>query len=403
MREKNTPRDTKGRFGRLGLPVSKGYLTPAGRGRLLAVGALLAGVAGAFALLDVQVWHGRHLTGGPLSSAHAVLQQDCGSCHGVAPAGGLARGKVSDAACSTCHEKLGDDLGLYTFAAHYVYRSGDFERIAAHNNETPCASCHPEHRGQTASIIQVADRQCLFCHEGHRFEDQHPAFDATVEPPAAEPALAFAHGQHTREVMAEYGFADVERACMACHEPDADGQGFLSIRFDRHCDACHLEAGIATPRLPLLDPAEGNAVGVASLAAIRTGDEPGTQWSLFMDPNEFRTAGGRVMKTPLHHNDPWVLHNLRLLRRLLYPDAGLADLLVGTAEGDVAELYREAARTLRDQIVGLRGSGDPAVQDQLAEMEAQLRRVERALDDPSTALDETEFLLALDRPAELDA
>ena len=113
MSEKTKNREHKGRFSRLGLPVSSGYLKPDGRSRLLVVGLLLAAVAGIFALLDQQYGGARHLSGGPLSSAHAVLQQDCSSCHGIAPAGGMARGKVADTACSTCHEKLGDDLGIH--------------------------------------------------------------------------------------------------------------------------------------------------------------------------------------------------------------------------------------------------------------------------------------------------
>jgi len=83
-------RRQKGFFSRIGLPISPGYVKPEGRSRLLAVGLLLAAVAGVFALLDSQLAGSRHLSGGPLSSAHATLQSDCSSCHGLDPAGGLA-------------------------------------------------------------------------------------------------------------------------------------------------------------------------------------------------------------------------------------------------------------------------------------------------------------------------
>jgi hypothetical protein len=123
-----------------------------------------------------------------------------------------------------------------------------------------------------------------------------------------------------------------------------------------------------------------------------------------MDPGEFRGAGSRLAKVPLHHEDPWVLFNLRRLRQERYPDAGLADLLVASADLEAAgarELYSEIVSTLEAQVVGLRGTADPAVQEQLAAMEEQLEQVKAELADETVPLDETSLLLALDRTADM--
>jgi hypothetical protein len=389
-------RPGKGTFGRLGLPVAIRYLRPISRAKMLWIGLGLGLLIAALGWLDSWWGSGELLSGGPLSSAHATLEQDCATCHaGFSP--------VADAACSSCHEKLGDELGRYTFAAHYLYRSNDFERLVPSEHETPCVGCHLEHGGRQASISDVPDARCGICHERSAFATDHPEFAFADDPEGDDDALAFPHGHHVREVMKRRGFADLERACLECHQPDPSGRGFEPVSFDRHCDACHLDAGVATPRLAVA--AEG-AVGVETLETIQASGEPGTDWSFYLDPNEFRlAAGGRlVMKTPLHHRDPWVLHNLRRLRRQLYPDAGLADLLATSAEvaeRDPAELYREAVATLEGQARGLRGSPDPEVQGQLDRIDALIARVRTALDDPTTPFDPTEFLLALEQPAEL--
>ena len=388
----------KGIFGRPKLPVTRSYVRPISRAPMLWLGILVALVLAVVGWLDNRWGHQGLISGGPLSSAHALLESDCAACHtGFEP--------VADTACATCHEQLGDDLGRYSFATHTLYRSADFDRLAAHDLEPTCASCHLEHGGRTAVLTEVADATCAACHERSAFDDDHPDFAFTGDPSGDDDALTFAHGHHVREVMDQRGFADVERACLECHEPEASGRGFLALDFDRHCDACHLDQGVSTPRLAT---AADGAPGVASLATIQASAEPGTDWAFYLDPNEFREVGGGrlVSKSPLHHRDPWVLYNLRRLRQLVYPDAGLADLL--TASPDVgahqtAELYSEALDTLEGYARGLRGSPDPEVQRQLATLEAVMGKVREAIADPTAPFDPSEFLLALEQPAPLDA
>ena len=388
----------KGTFDRLGLPVSASYLRPLSRNPMLwlglGVGVVVAAVAGFAAMRG----DARLISGGPLSSAHATLEQDCASCHSGFSA-------VSDEACSTCHEKLGDEIGRYSFAAHYLYRSNDFERLVPSEHEVSCASCHTEHGGREATLSRVPNQRCATCHDRTEFSGDHPEFAFASEPAGDDDALSFAHGRHVREMMERKGLADLERACLECHRPEPSGRGFRAIDFDLQCDACHLDASITTPRLAVVD-ATGEGVGVDTLEAIQSSGNPGTDWSFYMDPNEFRAVGGGrlVTKGPLHHEDPWVLHNLRKLRRQVFPDAGLADLLTTTAEVPAerqAEVYAEAVSTLEDYARGLRGSASPEVQDDLVRVEKALEGVRSALLDPSTPFDPTEFLLALEQPADL--
>lgn len=389
----------KGTFDRTGLPVAARYLRPLSRNPMvwlgLALGIAFAGLAGLAGLRG----NSTLLSGGPLSSAHAVLEQDCASCHSGFSA-------VSNEACSTCHEKLGDELGRYTFAAHYVYRSGDFERIVPSEHEMSCATCHTEHGGRRADITRVADQVCATCHEPSDFTGDHPEFAFVSDPDGDDDAIAFAHGHHVREILESRGYADLERACLDCHQPEPSGRGFLAIDFDVQCDTCHLDAGVATPRLAVSAPGT-DSIGVETLEAVQASGAAGTDWSFYIDPNEFRLAGGGrlVSKTPLHHEDPWVLHNLRQLRQRVFPDAGLADLLVTTSEVSEdrqVEVYAEALATLEEYARGLRGSASPEVQADLARIETLLGEIENALDDPSTPFDPTELLLAFEQPAELD-
>jgi hypothetical protein len=118
-------------------------------------------------------------------------------------------------------------------------------------------------------------------------------------------------------------------------------------------------------------------------------------WADYWNPNEFSDRGGQVSKRPLHHADPWVLENLRRIRRELYPGARLAELLQSSADlpsgAPRGTLHREAMEALRDRVQALRRSPSRAVQDELDELTALLAELERRLEDPATPLDETRF------------
>src|SRR4051794_26832096 len=108
--------------------------------------------AGGLALLYVAwiLWPSNHaaLQAGPVSTPHAMFNQDCGKCHTEALATatrllpGQAISSVSDSACLQCHA-----------APHHqkdIHSDG-------------CVNCHKEHRGHVA-LARPNDRHCTACH-----------------------------------------------------------------------------------------------------------------------------------------------------------------------------------------------------------------------------------------------
>jgi Cytochrome c7 and related cytochrome c len=383
----------KGSYSDVRLPVASRYVVPHSRRGMLLIGGVAVALLVATFLVDRYFFDGGLLSNGPLAASHAGFESECGSCHSDATR------EVTVEKCSLCHEKYGDELGVYSFGAHYVYRSDDFRRLVPSEHERPCYACHLEHEGRDAAITAVGDVQCLVCHEFGSFDDGHPQFDFAAEAIPDDGALAFSHAHHVRELMKQEGVEDLERTCLYCHNAQADGRDFDPIDFDRHCDACHLKATIATPALPIRGT--GGEPGVETLETIVARRGPETRWALYTNPNEFRRRGSVVSKAPVYHRDPWILHNLRQLRGLLYPDAGLADLLTASPDvqaSDYRRLYEEAIATLEERALGLRGRPEPEVQDDLVRIEDVLGRLRREIEEPFAPLDETKFQLAFDAP-----
>ena len=374
----------KGFFSDVRLPVARSYVYPRSRRAML-----LAGGTGAVLLLglmafDMVAGGGRLASNGPLSSNHAVFETDCGTCH-------TAFGGIANDRCATCHEKYGDAVGTYSFTSHYLYRTGDFTRVVPAPDEPTCATCHTEHVGRTAAITQVDDFHCQGCH-AFSFARGHPEFAAVG---AQDPSgLIFPHTLHVNQVKLIRQLADVEQACLACHTPDADGTGFQPLDFEAACAGCHLTAGAATP---WLDAAAGNAPGVLPLDALRRDGGPGARWTRDANPAAFERQGGQVRKRPVEHADPWVLDNLRRIRRILYPTAELADLLRASADvppADARALYAEALATLRDYADGLRAAADPEIQRERVQVDHLIATAEQRVSDPLAPLDETQFLVS---------
>ncbi|MFQ5524779.1 MAG: cytochrome c3 family protein [Thermoanaerobaculia bacterium] len=379
----------KGSFGESELPVANAYPPRPARNKMLLLGAALIGLVLGVIAVDEFMGRGSLSSNGPLSSNHAAFESECASCHDPE-----AR-QASDELCSSCHEKFGDELGVYNFAAHYIFRSDDFRRLVPGEHEVPCFTCHLEHEGRDASITRVADQRCERCHFDS-FTSEHPEFDFVAEQIADNESLSFAHVHHVREVMKRQKLTDVERSCLYCHNAKPDGRSFELIDFDRHCDSCHLTSTVSTPGLPIRTGA--GAPGVATLEQIIADQGAGIRWAYFTDPNEYRRRGSLVVKGPVHHRDPWILENLRMLRQMLYPSAGLADLLEtspNTEPHELRALYREAIGALEEQAIGLRGRPEQEIQAELAAIEDLLGKLAREVEEPFAALDETVFELAL--------
>lgn len=387
MPETQGNRLRKGFFGLFGLPVAKKYPGLKSRSFLYMIGGLGALLLGGLFAVDVAVFEGTTIASGPISSNHASFGTDCSSCH--TPGEG-----VEDVKCETCHEKFGGDLGIHSFEAHYIYRSGDFQRIVPAVDEVGCASCHQEHEGRTTPISQVADAQCASCHAYDDFETGHPEFEFVSASLVDEAQLKFPHTLHVQELMQRERLADLEKACLYCHNAEPDGKNFSPIAFDKHCDSCHLSSSDGTDFVNL---ASGAAPGVQSLQSIQQTQLPGTRWSFFVNPGEFQVRNNSVRKRPVYHEDPWVLENLRLIRRSLYPSQNLADLLVTSSDvkaRDAALLYEEALATLRQHAADLRNQPQRSVQKALAEVDAEIKKIEQQLKDPLQGFDETQFIVS---------
>lgn len=385
----------KGVFTRSRLPVAARYLVPDSRGRLFLFGAILAAVLLVPLVLDATMGSARLVSSGPLSSQHTIFGKDCATCH--TPVEG-----PTDQKCESCHEKQGDALGVYSFDRHYLYRSDDYDRSAPSSSELQCASCHVEHEGADAALVDVDEGTCIACHEFGSFDQGHPEFRFAQEQIRDPSNLHFPHIYHVDEVMLDQDFTDLEQACLQCHEPVDDGSGFQSISFEKHCDSCHLSAREATPALPLVN---GSGPGVIGLADLLSAPGPAAStWVGYANPAEFAQVGGGLRKQPVYHADPWILENLRRLRAELFPGTELADLLTTSSEVDGADielLYQEAIANLRSQMLTLRGEPDGSVQRELEALGEALAEAERRLADPLTPFDETRFdVRSTDRSSE---
>ena len=396
MVEKKGP--AKGFFAKIGLPVTKSYIYPIGRNRLLAAGALIGLVGTLVLAADLVFRTGGLVSSGPLSSSHASFEGDCASCH-------THFEPMNDEKCSVCHEAYDADVGDYSFDAHYVYRSEDLTRAFGRDGELPCFGCHSEHRGRDANMAAVADARCQRCHDIGSFRE-HPPFEFAARSRPDNAGIVFTHVRHVKRIMERDELVSVEKACLQCHEPRHDGKNFQPIDFDAQCSACHLGRGSESAELPVSGPgpiaqeARGGIrleLGVETLQAIRSRQGPGERWALYESPREFRAGGGRIAKTRLVHEDPWILHNLNRARSAIYPSLGLAALIKASPEIPAREsrvLYQEALETLREYSEGLRGASDRGIVRELERIDRMLEEVEDKLDDRDTPLDGTEFLLA---------
>lgn len=393
----------KGAFSGIRLPIANRYITPAS-GRLLPI------VAGAIALLMSGILFvtflgedGTIVANGPLSSGHANFGNDCMKCHtSLSLSEGIMAG-VDDNKCLSCHKDASGEVRAHEFAGHYLYRSADRRRTTVRDSiskhETACYSCHQEHNGREASIINVSDAQCLTCHQYGSFNEEHPQFQFARENIDDAANLKFTHIFHVKELLRRGKVETREAACISCHQPQSGGKNFQPIVFANTCSDCHLGISNPTPtaELALKSKRRSGVPGVLSLKAIEKSRRPGTAWAKVANPVAFETFGNAIVKQILEHKDPWLLYNLRLLRQEMFPEAGLADLL--ESSGDVArnqstQLYREAISQLEAQLRELHSHPSRQVQDDLERISDELQLLKKLLRNPAdTQLDHRKFSL----------
>jgi hypothetical protein len=395
---------SKGAFSDLRLSVSRKYVFPDPRRAMMAAGGFLCLGILVYYLIDLFFLKSSFTASGPLSSFHAKFEKDCASCHEPFDA-------ATSAKCSVCHEKTqtdlsaGDRLGVYSFASHYVYRSGEAQRIkTAEKNfsakEEACAVCHQEHQGREARITEVPDSYCTQCHAYSSFNKNHPQFQFIAKKIADDSTLAFTHIRHVKEVVKREKLTDIEKACLYCHNPQPDGRHFEPIEFDTHCNACHLTGNVATPALKIKNADNWMEPGVETLEMIRNQRRPGAAWAFNTNPNEFQIKpGNRLVKSPVRHEDAWVLENLKMIQRRIHPNLGFAELLKTAGEisphnkkAAAAVIYQEAIQTLQNYATGLRGRPEPEVQKDLVKIDSLLKVARNKLRRQQILSSETKFV-----------
>ncbi len=240
---------------------------------------------------------------GPLSSAHAFLEDDCQACHQEAFVA------VTDTSCKTCHSgdqtpaamaaaaastrRAGspDDLSFVRDHAprgrilwgtpppdHFGGQATAWFRRAFNIPEQRCASCHVEHvanplAGRSPEPIPTLTQTqtCVQCHTGltHRLKDtdladapswaRHPNFRPSLPGPGGltrvsldsrpreASGLTFPHDLHMSPSGGAARMAQTlggrgygaALTCASCHRPDADQKGFAPIEMERDCASCH--------------------------------------------------------------------------------------------------------------------------------------------------------------------
>ena len=236
------------------------------RGRV----ALAAGILSLCALLFIfsgTIGH-QILQPGPISADHAEMG-DCSLCH-VAFAGGPANWlhaafTTADPAadskkCLACHDKGEHALNAHNLStaaltditqdlsqreppgptpiAFSVVRAV-FPVPEQTNGDLACATCHKEHEGEGANLMQVANARCQSCHVAAfaGFADGHPKFHDY--PYDRRTRLVFDHASHNRKHFPEEGKEKSPDTCVECHSLDTTGRHMVVSDFDQMCGDCH--------------------------------------------------------------------------------------------------------------------------------------------------------------------
>ena len=167
----------------------------------LACAALLIIAGGAISSNATAASLERLVMPGPVSSAHAELEDECGSCH--APQADTPQLQL----CVVCHENVGEDL----------------------MNGTGLHGLHPD----------VADNECQICHAEHEGRDavglkfDMSSFDHSL----TDFPLLWSHGLTACETChtPEAEFHEVANTCVGCHAAEDPHDGGLGTQ----CADCH--------------------------------------------------------------------------------------------------------------------------------------------------------------------
>lgn len=142
---------------------------------------------------------------GELSTPHMKLEEDCANCHKV-----LQRPAQSEL-CIGCHKPI---------AANLKEKNG-FHGKNPLVEKSECYSCHVEHRGRSAAIINI---------ETVTFD--HKMTNYPLQGKHAQASCSGCHAQGKK-------FREASQVCVDCHKKDEPHKGELGT----DCKSCHSTEG----------------------------------------------------------------------------------------------------------------------------------------------------------------
>lgn len=219
------------------------------------------------------------LAPGKLIQDHAKAEEDCKNCHLK------FKRESQDSLCTDCHKDVGADLR-------------DHRGFHGRQKPQPCRSCHTEHKGRDARIVQLDTRQfdhrqtdyllagkhaaveckachvagrkwreapgdCLACHKKHdvhkgalgaKCADCHNESDwkkTTFDHAKTRFDLTFKHADvKCADCHKDQRFQDTPRTCIGCHRKDDErtingrhGHQGHQGQFGEKCESCHSARG----------------------------------------------------------------------------------------------------------------------------------------------------------------
>jgi len=220
-------------------------------------------------LFSDHVW-----TSGELHAAHELVTGDnCAGCHGK------PFERVQNDACEACHGSIQNHVSSAFLAATSLPAELDF---GANANER-CGVCHREHN-EPSTLVSDADGDCVQCHAAgsdsgggiHRdvdplaavtgfTPDTHPVYEYSLprftledfagskddgwqieavseteiasSPETSE--LVFPHDIHLDVGEVSDLTTGEALTCGTCHSISVDGEHFLPVSMENHCQDCH--------------------------------------------------------------------------------------------------------------------------------------------------------------------
>jgi predicted CXXCH cytochrome family protein len=222
-----------------------------------------AATAPVAALMSDQLW-----TSGDLHAAHALVTgDDCSGCHQQPFV------RVKSEACGECHGAVNDHV-----SPEFVAIAGNSADFGIHSNDR-CGVCHREHN-EPSTLVSEADSDCVQCHgvsDGiHRDvdplafvggfnSDSHPTYEymlprfdfanyagsvdagwrieavgeAAIPTQPESSNLLYPHDLHLDPAEVTDLVTNEALTCASCHRLAIDGEHFLPVTMEQHCQDCH--------------------------------------------------------------------------------------------------------------------------------------------------------------------